>query len=102
MENLTGKPTYATPNQPTPGRPVLFDANVCNGCNICVHECPEDVFIPNPEKGKPPLILYPEECWYCGICVDDCGREGSIRLSQPLMQRARWKRKHTGEHYRVR
>jgi len=31
-----------------------------------------EVFIPNPEKGKPPIILYPEECWYGGCCVEEC------------------------------
>lgn len=64
--------------------------------------CPEDVFIPSPEKGEPPIILYPEECWYCGVCVDDCAHTGGIRLNHPLQQRARWKRKKTGEHFRVR
>lgn len=64
--------------------------------------CPEDVFIPNPTKKQPPIILFPEECWYCGVCVDDCNRKGAIRLNHPLQQRVRWKRKQTGEHFRVR
>jgi NAD-dependent dihydropyrimidine dehydrogenase PreA subunit len=92
---------YATPNVTTPGQPVVFDASVCTGCNICVYVCLEDVFIPNPVKGRPPLILYPEECWYCGPCVEDCPHEGAIRLNHPLQQRVRWKRKSTGEHFRV-
>lgn len=92
---------YATPNGPTPGRPVLFDAAVCDGCNRCVTVCLEDVLIPNAVKGAPPIALHPEECWYCGPCVDDCPRPGAIRLNHPLQQRVRWKRKGSNEHFRV-
>lgn len=92
---------YATPNATTPGQPVVFDESICTGCNVCIYVCLEDIFIPNSDKGKPPVILYPEECWYCGPCVADCPHEGAIRLSHPLQQRVRWKRKSTGEHFRV-
>ena len=93
---------YAAPNPPTPGRPVIFDPEVCAGCNTCVTVCVEDIFIPNPEQGWPPIVVYPEECWYSGVCVDDCPTPGAIRLNHPLQQRARWKRKATGEHFRLR
>ncbi len=99
---MTQSTVYATPNRPTPGHPVMFAADICNGCNLCVILCPEDVFIPSPEKGGVPIILYPEECWYCGSCVDDCKHVGAIRLSHPLQQRVRWKRKATNEHFRLR
>jgi NAD-dependent dihydropyrimidine dehydrogenase PreA subunit len=92
---------YAVPNRVTPGNPVLFNPEICDGCNRCLSVCPEDVFIPNPQKGKPPLILHPDECWYCGPCVDDCPRPGAIRLNHPLQQRVRWKRKDSGELFRV-
>jgi NAD-dependent dihydropyrimidine dehydrogenase PreA subunit len=97
------KKTYATPNPSAPSRPVLFDAETCDGCNLCVNVCPMDVFIPNPEKGKPPIILFPDECFYCGPCVSFCHNKdkGAIRLNHPLMSRVRWKRKTTGEHFRV-
>jgi NAD-dependent dihydropyrimidine dehydrogenase PreA subunit len=95
------QPVHATPNPPTPGRPVIFDPNFCHGCNTCVAVCPEDVFIPNPTKKQAPIILFPEECWYCGVCVDDCNINGAIRLNHPLQQRVRWKRKETGEHFRL-
>jgi IS30 family transposase len=42
---------YATPNPPTPGRPVIFNPDICDGCNTCVMVCVEDIFIPNPTKG---------------------------------------------------
>jgi NAD-dependent dihydropyrimidine dehydrogenase PreA subunit len=92
---------YAVPNLPTPGRPVIINPDKCTGCNRCVNICLMDIFIPNPTKGGTPIILYPEECYYDGCCVDECPEEGAIRLNHPLMQRVRWKRKATGEHFRV-
>jgi len=57
---------FALPNVITPSRPVIFNPEVCNGCNRCVEVCPIDVYIPNHERGKPPFILHADECWYCG------------------------------------
>lgn len=97
-----GRPVaYASPNRITPQRPVVFNADVCNGCNRCVEVCLMDVFIPSPQKGKPPVVLYPDECWYDGSCVMACPRAGAIKLNHPLTQRVRFKRKDTGEHFRV-
>ncbi len=98
---MSQRKIYATPNSPTPGRPVLFSSDLCNGCNTCVEVCQMDVLIPSPQGGTPPLILFPEECWYCGSCVEHCPSQGAIRLNHPLMQRVRWKRKTTGEDFRV-
>lgn len=92
---------YALPNEPTPTRPVLFNADICNGCNVCVEICVQDVFIPNPEKDKPPIILYPDECWYGGCCVEMCPKPGAIKFNIPLMWRTPWKDKETGELYWV-
>jgi NAD-dependent dihydropyrimidine dehydrogenase PreA subunit len=91
---------YALPNVATPGRPVIF-TDKCRGCNLCVDVCPVDVYIPNPEKGKSPIILHPEECWYCGCCVYTCNIEGAIKFNWPLQQRGYWKNKATGEVKRV-
>jgi NAD-dependent dihydropyrimidine dehydrogenase PreA subunit len=92
---------YAFPNWCTPSTPVLFNADICNGCNLCVDVCQVDILIPHPEKEKPPIVLYPEECWYSGCCVSRCPRPGAIRLNHPLTQRVRWKRKGTNEHFRI-
>jgi NAD-dependent dihydropyrimidine dehydrogenase PreA subunit len=91
---------YAVPNVATPGRPAIFNPEICNGCNTCVEHCPMDVFIPNPEEGKCPIILHPEECWYCGTCVNDCPRPGAVKFNWPLQQRGYWKRKATGQVFR--
>ncbi len=98
---MLSKNMYATPNATAPTRPIIFNPDLCIGCNTCVDVCQMDVFIPNPEKDKPPIILYPDECWYEGCCVAMCPAPGAIRLNHPLMQRVRWKRKETGEHLRV-
>lgn len=91
------------PNMVTPNNPVIFDGEVCNGCNNCVEICPMDILMPNPQKGKPPIILYPDECWYGGGCVKACplADKGAITFNHPINQRVRWKRKETGEHFRL-
>ena len=98
---MTQEKLYAMPNVPTPNTPVIFNPDICNGCNQCIEVCQIDVYIPNAEKGKPPIILHPEECWYCGCCVDACNRPGAITFNWPLQQRGYWKRKATGERFRI-
>ena len=99
--NEDKKNVYARPNRITPARPVVFDDNFCNGCNACIDVCQADVFIPNPIEGKPPIILFPDECFYGGCCVAVCTAPGAIKFNHPLTQRVRWKRKATGETFRV-
>lgn len=70
--------------------PILYDKEKCIGCNRCVEICQVDVLVPNSEKGKPPVVLYPGECWYCGCCVMECPKEGAIRLRHPLMNQVHW------------
>ena len=98
---MSSHKTYAYPNVITPNRPVLFNAEICTACNTCVDICQMDVFVPSPVEGEPPVILFPDECWYCGSCVEDCPAPGAIKLNHPLIQRVRWKRKETGEHFHV-
>lgn len=73
--------------------PIIYDKNKCVGCNKCVNICQVDLLVPNPEKGKPPVVLYPGECWYCGCCVMECPVEGAIKLRHPLMNQVHWVRK---------
>ena len=56
--------TLAAVKIPSSARPITFDEAVCVGCNRCMNICQVDIFIPNPEKGKPPIVLYPGECYY--------------------------------------
>lgn len=71
-------------------KPIIFNGEKCTGCNSCVDICQVDIFIPNPERGKQPVVLYPGECWYCGCCVMVCPYEGAIILRHPLMNQAHW------------
>ena len=75
---------------PCSAEPLSFDAALCIGCNRCVNVCQVDILIPNPVKGKPPVVLYPGECYYCGSCVMECPRKGAIRLRHPLMNQAKF------------
>jgi NAD-dependent dihydropyrimidine dehydrogenase PreA subunit len=99
------KNAYFVPNPATPNECITFDESKCVGCNNCVETCRSDVLMPNPEKGEPPIVLYPDECWFCGTCVSDCPQGGSaggaIKLNHPLNMRICWKRKDTGEIFRV-
>lgn len=74
--------------------PIAIDAALCNGCNLCVHVCPVDLFLPNAAKGQAPHPTYPGECWYEGSCVDICPVPGAIRLNRPPAMRVRWKEGH--------
>lgn len=75
---------------PSSARPLIFDETKCVGCNRCVNICQVDILLPNPEKGKPPIVAYPGECYYCGSCVMVCAKEDAIRLQHPLMNQARF------------
>ena len=92
---------YLVPNPTMPCQALLFDEELCTGCNQCLEVCRTDVMVPNPEAGKPPVVLYPDECWFCGCCVADCPCPGAIRMEHPLNQRVGWKRKETGEYFRI-
>ena len=94
------KEVYMVPNPAMPCQNLIFDTELCKGCNVCVEVCRTDVLMPNPEKGKPPIILYPDECWFCGMCVQYCSIPGAIKLQHPLVQRiVGWKRKATGKNF---
>lgn len=95
------KKVYLIPNPFTPGNAVVLNADICNGCNACVEQCRTDVLFPNSEKGMSPIIMYPDECWFCGCCVEDCPNPGAITMEHPLNQRVGWKRKKTGEYFRI-
>ena len=87
---------------------VTYDPDVCTGCRnlkepMCVKACRNDMLLPNPEKGKPPVVAYPDECCECGCCVHACpyALKGAITMNWPIAALVRWKRKDSGKHYRV-
>ncbi|MFZ7110872.1 MAG: 4Fe-4S dicluster domain-containing protein [Desulfatiglandales bacterium] len=74
---------------PSRFRAIQINEEICSGCNRCVDICPMDVLAPNQEKGKPPVVTYPEECWFCGCCIDTCPvkDKGAVRVIIPLPMR---------------
>lgn len=83
--------------------PIEFDETVCTGCNNCVEACMNDVLIPHPEKKSPPIVFHPDECWYCGCCIMECPHQDkdAITMKWPMKIDLRWKRKDTGELFRL-
>ena len=88
---------------------IKIDPKSCTGCAnlqepMCVKACRTDMLLPNPEKGKPPNVVYADECCACGCCVHACPNalKGAITMNWPLAMSVRWKRKETGKHYRLR
>jgi formate hydrogenlyase subunit 6/NADH:ubiquinone oxidoreductase subunit I len=57
--------------------------------------------MPGAAKGQAPILAYPDECWFCACCVEHCPRPGAIKMEHPLNQRIGWRRKDTGEYFRV-
>ena len=99
MDNFTE--ALLLPNPLTPNKAIVFDETKCTGCNTCIDYCRADVLHPNPVKGKPPILLYPDECWFAGCCVGACPVPGACTMNSPLQQRVAWIRKDTGEFFRV-
>ncbi len=48
-----------------------IDYQLCNGCEICVDECPMDVLRMDEETNKP-FIKYLRDCQSCFLCEIDC------------------------------
>ena len=60
---------------PCSATPLIYDEEKCIGCNACAEICQCDIILPNPEKGKPPIVMFPGECYYCGACVMVCPKK---------------------------
>ena len=91
---------YIVPNPTGPTMAVSIDPDKCVGCNSCANICRIQTRLPNPERGKPPIVAYPDECWYCACCVEACPR-GALEMHLPINQRIFFKRKETGEVFRI-
>ncbi len=47
-----------------------IDEKLCNGCGICVEDCPTDVLRMNPEDKA--YIAYAKDCAVCFQCSTNC------------------------------
>ena len=61
---------------PCSATPLIYDEEKCIGCNACAEICQCDIILPNPEKGKPPIVMFPEK--------------GALRLQHPVMNRGKF------------
>ena len=97
---MGNKEAYIIPNHTGPTLAIEIDPDLCVSCNSCVNICRTQTILPNPEKGKAPVVAYPDECWYCACCVESC-RSGALQMHLPINQRVFFKRKETGEVFRI-
>lgn len=97
---MTNSECYIVPNSSGPTLAVSIDPEKCVGCNSCVNICRIQTLLPNPKHGQPPIVAYPDECWYCACCVEACPR-GALEMRLPINQRIFFKRKETGEIFRI-
>ena len=51
-----------------------IDEKRCNGCRICVHICPEDVYRFD-SAAKRPVIKYLRDCQACFLCEIYCPKD---------------------------
>ena len=91
---------YIVPNHTGPTIAVSIDPELCVGCNACVNICRIQTLLPNPKRGEPPVVAYPDECWYCACCVEAC-RTGALQMHLPINQRVFFKDKETGKVFRL-
>ena len=69
----------------SPARNFPHDASACADGSACVDASGEAV-----KKRALPVVAWPGECYYCGACVMVCPKPGALKLSHPLMNRARF------------
>lgn len=60
---------------------VVVDAELCQGCGLCVRDCPASGLKLERTANKGYRLLhYPDRCAYCAQCEDSC-RSGAITLT---------------------
>jgi NAD-dependent dihydropyrimidine dehydrogenase PreA subunit len=48
---------------------LVYDAELYNGCAMCVAVCPHEVFEMDRRKA---LLVHPSACMECGACQKNC------------------------------
>jgi NAD(P)H-flavin reductase/NAD-dependent dihydropyrimidine dehydrogenase PreA subunit len=89
-----------TPNPVLPNHVIKIDPSKCIACYQCAKSCRCNVLMENTVKGQPPMLVYPDECWHCAVCTENCPT-GAIEFEHPINQKITWKRKDTGELFRI-
>lgn len=96
VHSLFNKPatvSYPVELTPTPERlrgKLMWDYRRCNGCNLCVKDCPANAIhlVTLDRKTKRFVMEYDENrCIYCSQCVESC-RSEAMRLSNTVWELA--------------
>jgi len=76
-----GYPSAPAEVPPTYRGELLFDADACVGCGLCVRDCPAFSLelLGDKEKGYQ-LLYHRESCAFCGQCQESCPTN-AIKLS---------------------
>lgn len=68
-----GTTTKAFTTASADGVTIAVNESLCKGCEICVHECPTDVFeMRGNGAGAIPVPERPDDCIECGNCELSC------------------------------
>ena len=62
-------------------RPIIYNQELCIGCNRCADVCQADVLVHSVNKGEHPIVMYPGECWYCGAWSWSVRRKAQLSSS---------------------
>ncbi len=64
-----------------------LDAQLCDGCGICIEDCPVDVFKLDPVTHKA-MVAYNRYCCECYLCEKICPKK-AIQVT-PATERTLW------------
>jgi NADH-quinone oxidoreductase subunit I len=72
---------------------LKFDASRCNGCKLCMKDCPSNAIdiIKVAEKQFKAIVKL-DLCLYCGQCVDSCNKDALVNTKD--FELAHFDRKH--------
>jgi 2-oxoglutarate ferredoxin oxidoreductase subunit delta len=55
---------------------IIIDEQYCQGCGICIHVCPKNIFQLSSKRSKRgylmPEAVNEESCIQCGLCEKYC------------------------------
>lgn len=61
------------------------DNDLCKGCGLCIHMCPQHVLHPSSQlnrRGFHPVEYEGHGCTGCAICFHTCPEPGGIRIER--------------------
>ena len=65
-----------------------IDESLCNGCGICVEDCPMDVLRMDEETDKA-YIRYPGDCQVCFLCEIGCSQD-AIEIDAEVVRKLKF------------